>query len=169
MNVSGPTGNGIAASSVNDATVGGTSAVAISGAGGDGIHVSGGSGNLDFASTSVTGSTGHSVSVASRTGGTATFDGSITDNGSGISLTTNTGATINFTGKLTISTGTNTALLGDWRRHHLGHGTGSTLITTTATALNVASTTIGVRRPELPEHLLQRRQPRDLPQQHRLL
>ena len=143
VNVSGPTGNGIAASSVNDATVGGTSAVAISGAGGDGIHVSGGSGNLDFASTSVTGSTGHSVSVASRTGGTATFDGSITDNGSGISLTTNTGATINFTGKLTISTGANTGFSATGGGTISADGTGSTLITTTATALNVASTTIG--------------------------
>lgn len=46
----------ITASGVNNATVGGTDAVAISGAGGDGVHVSGGNGTLDFAGVSVTGS-----------------------------------------------------------------------------------------------------------------
>ncbi|MGH3156167.1 MAG: Ig-like domain-containing protein, partial [Streptosporangiaceae bacterium] len=39
VNVSSPSGNGIAALNINDATVGGSAAVAISGAAGDGIHV----------------------------------------------------------------------------------------------------------------------------------
>ena len=58
VNVTNPSGNGIAASGVSDATVGTSTAVAISGAGGDGIEVSGGTGNLDFGGASVTGSTG---------------------------------------------------------------------------------------------------------------
>jgi VCBS repeat-containing protein len=67
VNVSSPSGNGIAANGVSDATVGTTDAVAVSGAGGDGIHISGGTGTLNFAGASVTGSTGHSVSVSGHT------------------------------------------------------------------------------------------------------
>jgi VCBS repeat-containing protein len=143
VKVSSPSGNGIAASSVNDAAVGTTDAVAISGAGGDGIHVSGGSGTLNLAGASVTGSTGHSVSVASRTGGTVTIGGNITDNSTGISLSGNTGATINFSGTLALSTGTHTAFSATGGGTVSASGTGSTITTTTATALTVSSTTIG--------------------------
>ena len=143
VNVSNPSGNGIAASGVNSATVGGSNAVAISDAGGDGIHISGGNGNLNFANTTVTGSAGHSVSLANHTGGNTDFGGNITDNTTGITLSDNTGATINFTGKITATTGTNTAFNAAGGGTITATGGGSTLTTTTATVLNVANTTIG--------------------------
>jgi VCBS repeat-containing protein len=143
VNVSSPSGNGIAAASVNDATVGGSTPVAVSGAGGDGIHVTGGSGTLNFGGASVSGSTGHSVLVSGRTGGTATLGGTISDTGTGISLTSNTGSTTNFSGKITASTGTNPAFTATGGGTVSAAGTGSTVTTTTATALNVSSTTIG--------------------------
>jgi VCBS repeat-containing protein len=143
VNVSSPSGNGVAASGVNAATVGASNAVAISGAGGDGIHISGGSGALNFAGASVTGSTGHSVSVASRTGGTASVGGNITDHGTGISLSGNGGVTITFGGTLSLSTGANTAFSATGGGTVAATGTGSTVATTTATAVNVSSTTIG--------------------------
>jgi VCBS repeat-containing protein len=144
VNVSNPSGNGVAASGINAATVGGTDAVAISGAGKDGIDISGGSGTMNFANTSVTGSAGHSVEVTSRTGGTASFGGSITDKGDGISLVGNTGATIEFSGTLTLDTGTNIGFLASGGGTISAAGTGSTIATTTATALDVTSTDIGV-------------------------
>jgi large repetitive protein len=142
VNVANTSGNGIAASGVNDATVGTSTAVAISGAGGDGVDVSGGDGNLDFAGASVTGSTGHSVSVGGRTGGTVTFGGDIADTSTGITLSGNSGAAINFSGTLTLSTGTSTAFSA------AGGGTvtatgGGTVTTSTATAVSVMNTTIG--------------------------
>ncbi|HWF81784.1 MAG TPA: Ig-like domain-containing protein, partial [Streptosporangiaceae bacterium] len=143
VNVSSPSGNGIAASSVNNATVGGTDAVAISGAGGDGVHVSGGNGTLNFTGISVTGSTGHSVSIASHTGGVVGISGNITDNGTGISLSGNTGASIGFAGVLTLSTGTHTAFSATGGGTVTASASGSTITTTTATALTVQSTTIG--------------------------
>jgi VCBS repeat-containing protein len=143
VNVASPSGNGIAASNVNGATVGTSSPVAISGASGDGIHVSGGNGSLNLGRTSVTGSAGHSVSVASRSGGTVTFGGHLTNAGTGVSLTGNGGATIAFTGTLTASTGTHAAFTATGGGTVTATGTGSTLTTTTATAVTVTSTTIG--------------------------
>jgi VCBS repeat-containing protein len=142
VNVSSPSGNGIA-SAVSDATVGASNAVAISGAGGDGIHVSGGTGTLDFSGASVTGSTGHSVSIASHTGGSVSIGGNITDNGTGISLTGNAGATITLSGTLSLSTGTHAAFSATGGGTITATHSGSTITTTTGTALNVASTTIG--------------------------
>jgi VCBS repeat-containing protein len=143
VTVSSPSGNGIAATNVNAATVGTTDAVAISGAGGDGIHISGGSGTLNLGGASVSGSTGHSVSISGRSGGTTTIGGSISDTGTGIVLSSNTGATINFTGKLTVNTGANAAFSATGGGTVTATGSGSTLTTTTATALNVQNTTIG--------------------------
>jgi VCBS repeat-containing protein len=143
VNVTNPSGNGIAASGVNDATVGASTAVAISGAGGDGIHVSGGSGTLDFAGASVTGSTGHSVLVTGRTGGTTSFGGNITDKSTGISLTSNTGAAIGFSGTLTLDTGANTAFSATGGGTVTASGSGSAATTTTATAVDIENTTIG--------------------------
>ena len=117
--------------------------MAISGAGGDGIHVSGGTGTLNFGGASVTGSTGHSVSIATHTGGSVTIGGNITDSGTGISLTGNSGATITLSGKLALSTGTHTAFSATGGGTVTASGSGSTITTSTATALTVQSTTIG--------------------------
>jgi hypothetical protein len=91
----------------------------------------------------VSGSTGHSVSISGRTGGTTTIGGSISDNGTGIVLSSNTGATINFSGKLTASTGADAAFTATGGGTVAATGSGSTLTTTTATALDVENTTIG--------------------------
>jgi large repetitive protein len=108
VNVSGPSGNGITALNVTDATVGATAATAVTGAGGDGISIDGGDGNLNFGATSVIGATGYAVSVARRSGGTVTFAGPINAGGvyleteGGVYLDSNDGATIAFTGKLNL-------------------------------------------------------------------
>ena len=101
VSVAGPSGNGVTASNVTDATVGATTPVAISGGGGNGISIDGGDGNLNFGDTSVIGGVGDGVSVTGRTGGTVTFGGPIT--GPGVSLAGDVGATIAFTGKLTLA------------------------------------------------------------------
>jgi VCBS repeat-containing protein len=143
VNVTNPSGDGISATGVNDATVGGTTPASISGAGGDGIDISGGSGTLDLAHTSVSGSGGHSVFVTGRTGGTTTIGGTISDTGTGISLSSDSGSTTNFTGTITATTGANTAFSATGGGAVSATGTGSTLATTTATALGVQNTTIG--------------------------
>ena len=143
VNVSSPSGSGIAASNVNAATVGSVNAVQISSAGGDGIEITGGNGNLDFAQTSVTGAAGHSVSLANHTGGTISFGGAITDNGTGLSLSGNSGATINFGGRVTASTGTHSAFTATGGGTITATNTGNTLTSSTGTALNIANSTIG--------------------------
>ena len=140
VDVTSPSGDGIAAVSVNDATVGATTPVAVSGAGGDGIFVDGGDGTLNFGDTSVTGSAGDAVSVANRSGGTVTFGGPITGTGGGVSLTSNTGATIAFTGTLTLSTD-NAAFSATGGGTVTATGAGSTL--SGVAALTVQNTTIG--------------------------
>jgi hypothetical protein len=142
VNVNGTSGDGIAGTGVTTATVGTTTAVAVTSSGGDGVDLSGGTGAISIAAT-ISGSSGHSVSVASRTGGTTAFSGSISETGTGISLSSNTGATINFTGGVTASTGTNAAFSATGGGTVNVTGSANTLTTTTGTALNVASTTIG--------------------------
>jgi VCBS repeat-containing protein len=143
VNVSSPAANGIAMSGINSATVGASSAVNISGAGAFGIRASGGSGNLNFGRTTVTGSANEAVSIAGHTGGTVTFGGDITGNGHGIVLSSNAGATINFSGTLSISTGTNAGFSATGGGTISATGTGSAITSTTGTALNVSNTTIG--------------------------
>ena len=142
VNVSSPSGDGIAAVSVNDATVGATTPVAVSGAGGDGVSINGGAGTLNFGDTSVTGSAGDSVSVASRSAGSVTFGGPISGTGGGVSLTSNGGATIAFTGTLTLSTD-NAAFTATGGGTVTATGTGSTLTSLIQTVLTVQNTTIG--------------------------
>ncbi|MHB8800639.1 MAG: putative Ig domain-containing protein [Thermoanaerobaculia bacterium] len=122
------------------------------------FEISYGTANVSYAG-SISDDVGTLVSVANATGGTKTFSGPITDldngNGSGVSLTSNTGAMIVFQGGLVLSTGANpaftatgggTAVVCD--ENPCGaSGTNGPLVnkltTTTATALNVANTTIG--------------------------
>ena len=119
---------------------------ALSGATGDAFLATTGTGNITYAGTIASGNA-HSININGKTGGTVLFSGAITDTDTGISLTSNTGATINFTGGISATTGANAAFTAT------GGGTVSatqnntsifnTLTTTTATALNVVSTTIG--------------------------
>jgi VCBS repeat-containing protein len=143
VNVTGASGNGIAALGVDNATVGASAPVAVSGAAGDAVHVSGGDGTLNFGTTAITSDTGHSVLVTGRSGGTVSFTGPVTDHGSGISLTGNAGAQLEFGGQLTVSTGAKPAFTATGGGTVLALGSGSALATTTGTALNVQDTTIG--------------------------
>src|SRR5215210_4792135 len=97
---------------------------------------------------------GSSISNITSASGTAfqvgssnaaiTYKGTIsTTQGKGVDLTGNTGSTIDLQGTLTLSTGTNTAFNVTGGGTVTATNTSSTLTSTTGTALNVASTTIG--------------------------
>ena len=119
---------------------------AISGASGADVLISGGTANFTYAG-SINNTSGRSVDIQSRTGGTATFSGAITDTANGIFLNSNTGSSINFTGGLNLSTTTNNAFTatGGGTVNATQNNTSivNTLTTTTGTALNFSSTTIG--------------------------
>jgi Bacterial Ig-like domain/Bacterial Ig domain/FG-GAP-like repeat len=138
------------------------STAAITNASGVDFNILGGTANVTFNGT-ITDDLGVLVSVTSAVAGTKSFTGAITDgndgDGSGITLTNNTGATITFSGGLTLSTGGNPAFTAT------GGGTINvcdenpcnpaatgalinTIATTTATALNVANTSIGTNHLE---------------------
>jgi VCBS repeat-containing protein len=110
-------------------------------ASGTAVNISGGNGNITLP-VPISNNSGNSIVVSSRTGDTVSFTGAISDTGSGISLTGNTGATINFSGGISASTGANPAFAATGGGTVNVTGT-NTLATTTATALNVANTTIG--------------------------
>ncbi len=136
----GTTGIDLASSSaavtVTDGSISGTSSAA--------IRIVGGTGSVS-ADVAVTVATGRAIEVADRTGtSNVTFPGPVTANGgTGISLTGNTATTtIRFTNTLTLSTGANPAFRATGGTV-TATGAGSTLTTTTATALEVAGATIG--------------------------
>lgn len=124
----------------------------LSGNSGNAFNVSAGGADINYGGT-ITNATALAVNITGKTGGTVSLSGGIpvanasSTSPRGISLTGNTGATINFTGGVALSTGANAAFTAT------GGGTVNvtqnnttiinTLATTTATALNVANTTIG--------------------------
>jgi hypothetical protein len=140
VNVASTSGDGIDATNVNALTIDGS--VSISGAGGNGISINGGSGSVAVGA-SITGSTAHSVYVENRTGGTVTVSGTINDSGQGIETLDNTGATITFSGALTLTTAANTAFdaIGGGTVNVTGESNNVT--TTTGTAVAVVNTSIG--------------------------
>ena len=85
-----------------------SSSTAITNPSGDGVHIDGGGGQVDYNGT-ITNSANNAVEVRNRTGNTVTFAGSIDDNGAGVLLNSNTGGTIHFTGGLALDTGSNPA------------------------------------------------------------
>ena len=110
------------------------------------VLINQGTGTVNIAAT-ISSNAGRSIDIQNRTGGSVSFTGAITDTGQGVFLNANTGSTINFTGGLSLSTTTNPGFTAT------GGGTVSatqnnttivnTITTTTGTALNVASATIG--------------------------
>ncbi len=120
--------------------------------------VSGGTANVTWGGT-INDDLGVLVAVSSTTGGAKAFTGAISDgndgDGSGIVLTNNSGASISFSGGIVLSTGGNpaftatgggTVVVCDENPCGASGSNGglvNTLTTTTGTALNVASTTIG--------------------------
>jgi hypothetical protein len=116
------------------------------------FDLDGGSGAIAYNGT-ITDDVGQLVRVANATAGTKDFNGNITDggdgDGSGIALTGNTGATVRFDGGLTLATGANAAFAATGGGtvavtdpNAVGTAPDNTLATTTATALNIANTTI---------------------------
>ena len=140
-------GVGISVTGANTFTVGST--VTIANTGGDGLDVSGGSGTASVAAainvSASGGVSGNSVSIASRTGGVLTVSGPITDDGSGVLVTANDSpATIDFTGQIAANTGTHPAFTATGGGTVSATSPTSTLVTTTARALDVeGGTAIG--------------------------
>ena len=116
---------------------------AIVGATSRGVDINSGSGNFTFAGTITTSTAGRSVEVTSHGGGTLAFSGAINDTGLGINLSSNAGATMNFSGGVIVSSTVNNAFNATGGGTVAVTGTSNTLSTTTGTALNVVSTTIG--------------------------
>ncbi len=112
-----------------------------------GFLVTGGTGTVSYAGTVASGAGARTVNVNQKTGGTVTFSGPITDNGTGISLINNGGAIVTFSGGIAASTGGNPAFTatGGGTINVTQNNTSiiNTLASTTGTALNVANTTIG--------------------------
>lgn len=89
-------------------------------------------------------SSGRTVQVANRAGGSVTFTGPITGAGTGVSLTDNLGnSTITFGGGLVLSTTTNTAFTATSTGTVTVTGSANTLTTTSGTAFNMTGSTIG--------------------------
>jgi|GEM_PF-6423565 hypothetical protein len=140
VSIEGTSGDGISASGVDSFTL--ASSVSVTNSGEDGLDVSGGSGTID-AAASISGSTEHSVAIEGRGGGTATLSGTISDDGAGVLLADNGGATVDFTGQITAVTGAAPAFTATGGGTVSATGSGSTLFTTSATALDVENTSIG--------------------------
>ncbi len=144
VTVSGSSSNGVTGSSVTTATI--ASNVLISGNGGAELNLSAGGGTVAVAATITNGAAGRAVSIASRTSGTVSLTGAVTDaGGTGVSLMGNTGSTVAFSGGLGLSTAGNAAFTatGGGTVTVDNAGVVNTLATTSGIALNVQSTTIG--------------------------
>jgi VCBS repeat-containing protein len=125
---------------------------AITGAAGIGFDLNQGNANITYDGTiNTSGASSRPVEVTNRGGGTVDFNGTVTGTDQGINLATNPSATIRFDGGIGLTTTTSTAF------NATGGGTivvtdpnangtapDNTLTATSATALNVASTNIGV-------------------------
>jgi VCBS repeat-containing protein len=137
-----------------------------------GVSVNGGAANFSYAGT-ISNSSGRTVQVQNRSGGTVTFSGALTGSGgTGISLASNSGGTITFSGtSKVLNTAANTAVTlsnntGATINFSNGGldidttsgtgfnatggaaainvtGSGNSIVSTTGTALNVASSNIG--------------------------
>jgi hypothetical protein len=113
-------------------------------AGGTAVNVLGGTIDLYWLGSTTQNASQFAISVSGSTGGFKNFNGPITSTGSGkgISLTGNTGATIKFNGTINLSTGANTAFSATGGGTVEVGGVGSTITTTTATAVNIVNTNI---------------------------
>lgn len=111
------------------------------------VEVTGRTGGTITFSGNIT-NTGTGINVASNTGGTVVFSGTSKSLSTGantaVTLSSNSGSTINFTnGGLVISTAAGTGFSATGGGTVTVQGAGNTINSTSATALNVTSTTIG--------------------------
>ena len=120
--------------------------------------MNGGTATITYSGT-ISNSGAKQVNIANKTGGSVTFDGAVNGTGTGINLTTNSTGIITFSGGMVLSTGANTAFnattsgtVNVCDENPCAPGaTGAlvnTLTTTTGTALNVSSVTIGANNLE---------------------
>jgi VCBS repeat-containing protein len=117
---------------------------ALAGATSDGFKVTSGTGTFTYSGTISNSSSGAAVSIGSKTGGSVTLSGAISDtSGAGVSLTSNTGATVNLTGGVVLSSGTSPAFVATGGGTVNVTGANNTITSTTGTPLNINGTTIG--------------------------
>jgi hypothetical protein len=140
VNVATTSGDGIAGTNVDTATIG--SNMTVTGATGADLKLSGGSGAVTFGGA-IANTAGRSIDIQNRTGGSVSVAGAISDTGQGIHLSGNAGAALMFSGTLTLNTGPSPAFTAAGGGTVTVAGSSNTLATTTATALAVANTTIG--------------------------
>ncbi len=114
----------------------------LSSATGNAFDVSGGTAVITYSGT-IGNSGAKQVNIANKTGGSVALSGAVNGTGTGINLTTNTGATINFTGGVAINSGAGIAFNATGGGTVNVTGVANALTATSATALNVANTTIG--------------------------
>jgi hypothetical protein len=108
-----------------------------------GFGVSGGAATITYTGNITASGTGRSMSIASRTGGTATFTGVVTDTGAGISLLNNTGSTTKFNGTLSSKvTGANNAFVATGGGNLEVTGATNELSAATGRSLQVEGTTV---------------------------
>jgi hypothetical protein len=108
-----------------------------------GVNVSGGNTNLTYGG-SIVSATGRPVMVNGASGGTINLTGSVSGTANGVQVSGNVNTTTtNFSGGLTLATTSNTGFDSNGGGTVSVTGSGNTIITTTATALNVVSSTIG--------------------------
>ncbi|SFN50622.1 Ig-like domain-containing protein [Dokdonella immobilis] len=112
------------------------------GASGSAFVVSGGNGLVGYPGTIISLS-GNAVVTTNRNSDSVTLSGAITDTGAGISLTNNTGSLVLLSGNFSLTTGANPAFTATGGGTVEAIAAANTITTTTATAINVANTTIG--------------------------
>jgi hypothetical protein len=147
LTVTGTTGNGVSiANDTGAVTVTAGSIANTTGAGSDGVHIAGGAADVMIGASIAKSSSGNPIDVSGHTGGTLTFSGGVTANGTanGVTLSSNTGATIDISGGMTLNTsGSNTTAFSA-----TGGGTVNVTGTNTAnggqgSAIVIQNTTIG--------------------------
>ena len=145
LNVNANGGPAVLATAVNNFTVASSVSIAATSGGHDALDIGGGNGTVEVdALITASSAAGHSVHVFGRTGGTVTVAGAINDTATGISVSNGVGASVDFTGEITASTGSNQAFTATGGGSVVVTDSTSTLATTTATALDVATpATIG--------------------------
>ena len=89
---------------IDGGTIGATTS-----AGGDGVNISTGGGNVTIDAAITQRTANNSVDIRNRAGGTVLFNGLIDDESTGIFLDSNGGGTVTFRGGMALDTGANTA------------------------------------------------------------
>ncbi|MGH2850580.1 MAG: beta strand repeat-containing protein [Solirubrobacteraceae bacterium] len=134
--VAGVAASGVSASAVNGFTI--LSSASISNAtGGDALDITGGSGTISIGAP-ITSTSGHSVQVHGRTGGTVTLNGTVGDSGTGILLTGDGGSQVNFNGAITAVTGSSPAFTATGGGSVTATSSTNSLTTTTGVALDMS-------------------------------